>query len=605
MRAALITILVMSAGGGPMGAAGGQNLRLEYVECRPAVWETEHVQEYESERPNEGGLVYAYARNVGETPLRLRGWRLNGRDGASWRMAGQVVWDRLAPEQLAPGQVAVLEVCGVTPDFRPGQPCALGFSTEDWRRGARVQTEFRHDPVQIALIRALPGLQAVEVHLRNDGVKSAQVGEPAVEGVGSEGVELRAPTVLPGMTTIARVKLARALTPGELVIVSAPIIEGAATRTIYAHRRAYEDVFPIGTWGADESRYTVQRQHHIDTCVRGADPSDPLLTHDAARFGYRALVHTGIFPNIDGIRGLRENPHVSCWMPHDEPDWTKPPQWLYLSTEITRQEGPQKPILLTLCRNVKFFEYAGLADIPCMDHYSVTAPSSSRWPTPYGTRLEETAYYTRDLKVAAEPKPVWVWTQGLHLWDERPKRPIPTPAELAAQLILNLGRGAKGILWFTFSEEAGARYPDVQAAVQQWGRVLELARPHLLGAEPYDAQPIAPERVDVAALAAWDRVFLAVTNLDYEIHDEAYPFTPARAVTLSLRYPEWAPPVAALALDPDGVRRLPCRTADGRAVVEIGDLEVCRLLVLVTTEADLAAYEQAYLDTLAQETREY
>jgi hypothetical protein len=40
-------------------------------------------------------------------------------------------------------------------------------------------------------------------------------------------------------------------------------------------------------------------------------------------------------------------------------------------------------------------------------------------------------------------------------------------------------------------------------------------------------------------------------------------------------------------------------------VVEIGDLEVCRLLVLVTTEADLAAYEQAYLDTLAQETREY
>lgn len=29
------------------------------------------------------------------------------------------------------------------------------------------------------------------------------------------------------------------------------------------------------------------------------------------------------------------------------------------------------------------------------------------------TRLEETAYYTRDLKYAAEPKLIWVWTQGI------------------------------------------------------------------------------------------------------------------------------------------------------------------------------------------------
>jgi len=261
------------------------------------------------------------------------------------------------------------------------------------------------------------------------------------------------------------------------------------------------------------------------------------------------------------------------------------------------------PTFVTLCRNVKFFEYAPIADIPCMDHYCVTAPTSSVWPKRYGTRLEETAYYTRDLKEASEPKPVWVWSQAIADWDQRPKRPVPTPNELAAQLMLNLSRGAKGILWFNFDEEVAQRYPDVLEAMGRWGRVLRMARGDLLAAEPVQAKVEAPEKVDAAALACWDRLVIALTNCDYEIHDEAYPFRPKKDVRCAVKLPPWLEPKAALALDPDGPRPVPFEVDDGRVKVSAGDIEACRLIVLANDPAAEAAYEAEFARALEDERR--
>ena len=174
------------------------------------------------------------------------------------------------------------------------------------------------------------------------------------------------------------------------------------------------------------------------------------------------MVHTGIVTDVDQVRELSGSPHVACWMIQDEPDWSIPATSVLLADQSVRAIDSTHPTMVTLCRNVKFFEYAPIPDIACMDHYCVTAPSSSAWPHPWGTRLEETAHYTSDLKAAAEPRPIWVWTQGVANWTERPARPVPTVEELSAQLVLNLSRGAKGILWFVYDAALGKRYPDVR-----------------------------------------------------------------------------------------------------------------------------------------------
>ena len=87
------------------------------------------------------------------------------------------------------------------------------------------------------------------------------------------------------------------------------------------------------------------------------------------------MVHTNVVPRVDVLRDLGGHPAVDCWMIHDEPDWHYTPQMMLAAVQMTRHYNATKPTFITLCRNVKFFEYAFLPDIACQDHYSVTAPS--------------------------------------------------------------------------------------------------------------------------------------------------------------------------------------------------------------------------------------
>jgi len=86
------------------------------------------------------------------------------------------------------------------------------------------------------------------------------------------------------------------------------------------------------------------------------------------------MVHTGLLPQVDILRDLENHPAVACWYIHDEPDWLYTPQLVLASHSMTKQYSVKKPTMITLCRNVKFFEYGFLPDIPCHDHYSVTVP---------------------------------------------------------------------------------------------------------------------------------------------------------------------------------------------------------------------------------------
>jgi hypothetical protein len=292
-------------------------------------------------------------------------------------------------------------------------------------------------------------------------------------------------------------------------------------------------------------------------------------------------------------------------MIQDEPDWNKTSQMIFTSVETTHKYNSTRPSMITFCRNVKFCEYAFIVDIPCHDHYSVTAPSSSTWPKRYGTRLEETAYYTRDLKYASYPKPVWVWSQGIFTWNERPKRPVPTPDELAAQLMLNLGRGAKGILWFTFKKHVGEKYPDLRKAIQGWGRIMELLRDEWLGTEPISANVEAPDKIDVAVLAGWDKLIVIVFNQDYEIHDEAYPWKPASNLSISLKAPAWIRPGALLEVSPEGIADHEFKNNNGRLTIPIDRLHVTKVFIFVNESEAPQSLRKKFGEIVKSESREF
>lgn len=606
-HAALVALALLLAGAAAAQTAqlgveragrASDRLKVEYLHYRPAVWEKELITEYENEIVNEGGLVYVYYTNTTQEPVSLRFYRINGKDTSYWLLNHFVAWDREYHPTVAPGQTTVLELNATVADFGPGKPFDFQLVDRDGRSVATLKSTLKKDPVQVAYIRVLPDMRTLEVHVRHEGKGALSYGAVSVPGAEVTGCDwVGAGQKGPGHA-IARVSLAEPLAPASLLMVRVPVLEGREERAVFAHRRAFADEFPIGVWTGRDDTFATLRRLHIDSFV--SHPGG-----DAEKYGLRSMVHTGVPLNADIVKKFSGHPSLLCWMLQDEPDWSIASNIMLLCDTALRRLDSTRPTFITLCRNIKFFEYAPISDIPCQDHYAVTAPSSSKWPKFYGTRLEETAWYTRDLKIASEPKGVWIWSQGIAGWGERPRRTVPTPEELAVQLVLNLGRGAKGILWFNHQKDIAEKYPDAEEAMGRWGRVMRVLREDFLAAEVAALEVKAPAKVDVAPLVSRDKVILCLVNTDYEIHPEAYPFKEKTNVRLSVGLPEWIQPVKAVRVTTEGVKPVEMSVSKGKASISLERLYDCDIIALVNSGDDVAAMEAEYARALEDEKKEY
>lgn len=575
-------------------------LRIEHIHYRPAIWDTVNIKEEPYEVDNKGGYVFIYFRNPPQDQQVIRGWRWNRFDDSQLRLSGRIAWDR-NHHSVAPGELGVLEICGISEDFAPGRTVDFSFIDGNWRSTGFIRDTLLLDPVCVSFIRVSEDLTALDVHIANRGDLEVDLKSFAIEGRDMESLIWSTTRLAAHGHAIARTKLAQPFIAGSLIVIKLEIVENGKSRKIYSHRRAHADRFPIGTWGAEKKYYGLVRQHHIETIVKGGTTNDAFYSSNAAKYGFRTMVHTGVYPNAKVLQNLGEHPVVHCWMVQDEPDWHQTPQMIFTSVETTHQLNSRKPTMITLCRNGKFFEYAFLPDIPAQDHYSVTAPSSSIWKQRYGTRLEETAIYTADLKRAAEPKPVWIWSQGIADWDERPKRPVPTVDELSAQLLLNLGRGAKGLLWFNFEIEPGEKYPDLRQAIQQWNRVLRMTREDLISAEPVEAHVKASQLLDVAVLVSWDKLFIFIVNKDYDINDQAYQWRPVKNAGIELTVPAWIEPQSVNELNGSTPLRIHFKKKGRSVSLFPGNIDVCKFLVLDADKKSLAKYTEAFEKIVAEE----
>ena len=62
---------------------------------------------------------------------------------------------------------------------------------------------------------------------------------------------------------------------------------------------------------------------------------------------------------------------------------------------------------------------------------------------------------------------------------------------------------------------------------------------------------------------------------------------------------------AALAVEPDGIRQVPFEIKGNRVELTLGDLRVCRLVVLTTDAKAEKVYKEAYGQILEDEEREF
>jgi len=577
-------------------------VKVQYLALRPARWEENALIEEINEKRNKGGLVFVYYTNTSDKPLPLREWYLNKRESGHFRLSGDVAWDRRYTDVLQPGQTTVQEICGVSDDFQVGKNADFAIIGQNWEPIAYQPGVLEPEMLRVTSITMDESLTNITIHIRSFISEEILIKSVSFEGKKTKSLKITADKIEGNGHVIISLELEDFFAPGQLALLRIDTELNGQERTFYSHRNAYADYFPNGTWGIEENQYTDARKHHLNTMVRGGHSSDKFFSRDFKITGIKAMPHTGIYPNVDLLRDLENHPAVALWYIHDEPDWLYTPQLLMSSNEMTKKYSVKKPTLITLCRNVKFFEFAFIADIPCHDHYCVSAPTTSKWPYSYGTRLEETGYYTADLKYASEPKPVWVWTQGIHLWDERPKMPLPTPEELGAQLYFNLSRGAKGNLWFTFLEEAGTRFPASKRAMQHYSRLIRLLEKDILLSDPLHGKITAPEKVDVASLITQNKLIVFVTNKNYQISDAAYQWTPMPKMKVRVTLPAWFHANEGFEIIPEkGMKSVNWKMQHNSIDIDIDELKMGRVYVFSIDKDTQKQYERRFAEIITNE----
>jgi hypothetical protein len=296
-------------------------LRIDYVRYRRARWEKEKVNELGISRVNQGGSVCVYVTNTTDASDSLREWRLNGRSAGAYHQDFEVGWDRMLgsahardPRRIEPGCMGVVEICGLSDDFAPGQPFRFSQSLGRGGAGGSIETTLHEDSVQVSFIRVMPDMDTLEVHMRNTGDTPAHLKGFLVNGAAPASVQWAA-AVLPARGNgIARATLDTPLHPSALLIAGIDIEQDGQRRKVFAHRRAFPDYYPIGTWGIEGYDPAEVRHMHIDTCKPGGRSDDPFYTELVPRYGFKTLVHTGAVPDVDTLRDLGAHPSVSAFV---------------------------------------------------------------------------------------------------------------------------------------------------------------------------------------------------------------------------------------------------------------------------------------------------
>ena len=194
-------------------------------------------------------MLSFYVTNISSEPVDVRFWRFNNRDESFWTLNHFVAWHRLYKSNLAPGESTVLEIAATSRDFGPNCPISFNLVDSTWKPCLAYQGALKDDPVAVSFLRVLPGMQDLEVNVRYTGHRPITFTDLAVAGLQTADVAWRGKELKGPGNAIARVKLAQPIAPGTLLIVRVGVKADGAERAVYAHRRAFADYFPIGTWG--------------------------------------------------------------------------------------------------------------------------------------------------------------------------------------------------------------------------------------------------------------------------------------------------------------------------------------------------------------------
>ncbi|MCF7854149.1 MAG: hypothetical protein K9N51_05065 [Candidatus Pacebacteria bacterium] len=560
------------------------NLRIDRYPLSLTEWEWSegwsHWRQYFPHHFKRGATIHAFVKNTGEEPLQITGISLNGAPMEALQTTpekvGQVVWHRVNPETIAPGNIGTVYV-----RLRniPRDPIALRLSTENDRQLSTTIDADTHEKIRLGHVGFNRIMDTAYVYVDNYSESIFTLRNIYVDGKDLTGTSRTIQkTTAPGRPALVVIPLGEPLEYGSFHCFKVTTEEG---ETAMYQVRVRDDRFPRGIVSGQTPLKEYQAKFfNLLYALHGHHGQwDP--QSDAARLGF-TLVRQA--PTEDLIKTAATAPPGRIMYTNiDEPDakdfgYRKLPAFERVGTSIMdriepvmrqqRRLDPKHETTFIVDRTFaprNWLDYGEVADVMIQDTY---VPST--W---MGYDMETFPNTADTLLAAVSPRPVHMMFWSTTNTGQEPFR-APTPEENDMMVHYAIGAGLKGINYFmdwnSFPRKFEGGYyvgaPRIKPLWKQMGRVnaeLERLSSLLAVGYPYHAVQSNSDMIWARSLLCGsDNILVVLVNRNHRIHANfalkkgGIPYVYPVDGTVRINLPDWFTGAQTYQVSWDGVRLL-------------------------------------------------
>jgi len=520
---------------------------------------------------------------------------VNGQEAGSAESGME--WCEVVGSELRAGDPGILRCHTYSASFDAGAPVEL-----EVRQGERSLWHTIGTLPEPGLVPSYitSDVQAGEilVYVRNEAKVPLQITGLSMNGLDvSHFAVMEEGKLFPRGVSLIRVPRCDGVPLGQWIVFTVHGRDGSRELAVSRALRLFAPVFPVGDWNGgeddvfnDPDRLQEYLDRGIDMFLYGPSDRNPpasvLALADERDF--YVFTHAGSTdPTFEAfVREWGGHPRILANAVSGEGEFNGEPADALQKVRLHRELwAGAKPLWVYNACSYQFPSWGPLADMGGMDHYCVMAPKCNHNLPLFSWDLVEMAgYYAAEIKRAAEPGPVWNWTQGpFNTWGIR----CTTADEMRAQWYQVLSRGTRGLLWFRYTSEWGDRcssedLDEMPALARELAPLKEI----LLEGEasvPGTAAWTLQEKIDVAATVSPKGMAVFLMNLDYTLYlIRPFAWAPRQDVEVELNPPPGFEPAEILLLQ--GGERIPLAwrpTGIHRWVFRVPKLDVAAAVLVL------------------------
>lgn len=474
---------------------------------------------------DHGGLIYGFfIAPANATPDAII---INGQPARP--LLGEVEWCEVIQTELAAGDLGILRCHSYSDNFDPDDPISI-VVRDNGATVWSIDTIIPEPSLTPSYITSNTDGTEILVFVRNDSDRKITVTGLSINGNDvSDFAIIDNPNVEPNHLAIIHVPRCDGVPFGEWTAFTVRGTDGKENISVSRALRLFKPMFPIGNWNSGDA-FTDPNELDVNLSIKvnmliwnPLEHSPKLVLPLAEENDFYLFTHFGVTnPAFEEfVNSYKDNPRILTNAVSGEGEFGGVPIEALQKLRHHRELwGSHKPLWIYNACAYQFPSWGALADISGMDHYCVWAPKcNTNFPPGMWDRVEFTGFYAEEIKLAAEPKPTWDWTQAAWTtWEQR----CATKDEIRSQWYQVVSRGAKGILWFFVRPYWYEFCPD-----ESIDELLKLAnelaplKNVLLEGDVVTTGIVAytdMELVDVRATLSPKAIAIFLTNLDYELN---------------------------------------------------------------------------------------